>query len=122
MAEVQTDAPVAAPLHNADHCSDCGMWLDRSWRACPTCGKRLPKAEAADRIERIAAFVAMAAGLILIISAFLTWDTTSAPKVDDNVRSGMSAGRGVLPILLGLFVMVIAATILTHRRWAGNRA
>src|SRR5947199_477001 len=100
----------------------CGLWLDRRWRACPTCRARLQRADRIDRTERILSWVIVAAGCALTAGAFLPWSRTTIPASGSTIRWGMSGGRGAVALILGLAVIAVGVLSLVGRRFPGNRA
>ena len=105
-----------------EHCGDCGHWVDHRWRACPTCGTRLSTADRVDRIERVAAWIAVVAGSALALGAVLPWATTTVAASGSTTRWGLDGGRGIPALVLGLAAVTVGLLALSGRRSAGNRA
>jgi hypothetical protein len=55
------------------------------------------------------------------LGAFLPWSRTTIPATGSTLRWGMSGGRGVIALLLGLAVIAIGVLSLLGRRLRGNR-
>lgn len=105
-----------------EHCVDCGHWVDTRWRACPTCGARLATADRVDRIERVAAWTAVIAGVVLALGAVLPWATTTADASGSTTRWGLDGGRGIPALVLALGAVAVGFLALSGRRFTGNRA
>ena len=103
------------------YCTVCGNWLDRRWRACPTCGNRLAAADTADRRERVAAIVALAGGAGLVVGSFLPTARINVPLGTSETRWGMQSGRGVPTLILGLIALAVGYMAIAERRTRGNR-